>query len=340
MTHTLLLLEASPYASGRFMCNLCWEKGCGPVYHCSGCDFDLHVTCAANAKQQTHFSHYHHPLHLCHCSTNHTCDGCGESIQKWAFRCETCDYDMHSLCVRAPRYILHPTHSHPLSLIKASDRSGVCDACDQVTLDLFYQCRNCDYNLHQFCATLPSQIKHPRHAQHLLRLQCKPPKDEATFMCAECGEKGKTWRFHCTSCRFYVHPRCIRLLHELPRPNLEVSLQEERSSAPTSSSSSLVLQNSLCVPAVSSRDLEAAEKVLRFAQEMLKVSASAATNNSSEECTNDEQDTCPTCLEGYDNANPKRSTTCGHHFHLPCILRWIERCTRCPICRKNVNIRM
>ncbi|MCO5609392.1 hypothetical protein L7F22_063618 [Adiantum nelumboides] len=91
---------------------------------------------------------------------------------------------------------------------------------------------------------------------------------------------------------------------------------------------------------LSSRDLEAAEKVLRFAQEMLKVSASAATNNSSEECTNDEQDTCPTCLEGYDNANPKRSTTCGHHFHLPCILRWMERCTRCPICRKNVNIRM
>ncbi|KAI5079679.1 hypothetical protein GOP47_0005158 [Adiantum capillus-veneris] len=174
----------------------------------------------------------------------------------------------------------------------------------------------------------------------MLRLQCRPPKDEANFTCAQCGEQGKTWRFLCASCRFYVHPRCVRVLHELPRPSLEVSPQEERSNASTWSPSSSMVQNVSCVPPLSSHDLEAAEKVLRFAQEMLKVSASSVTHNPSIECANDEQDTCPTCLEGYDNANPKRSTSCGHHFHLSCILQWMERSTRCPICRKNVNIRM
>lgn len=339
--HTLSLLEVSPYSSGRFLCNLCWEKGSGPVYHCSHCDFDVHVTCAAMVKQQTHFSHYQHPLHLCHCSPGHVCDGCGEGIQKWAFRCEICDHDMHSLCVRAPRFILHPTHLHPLALTKASEHHpALCDGCNEVSTDMFYQCRNCNYNLHQFCATLPSQLNYSRHPQHVLSLQYRQSKEQATFTCAQCGKQGKTWRFHCASCRYYVHTRCIRILHELPHPDLGASLWEERSKATSPSTSSVVLENGSSVPTLSSQDLQAAEKVLRFAQGMLKVTTVSTACNSSEGCRDDEQDTCPTCLEGYEPANPKRSTSCGHHFHLPCILKWMERCTRCPICRKNVNIRM
>lgn len=337
MVHTLSLLETSPYANGWFICNLCWEKGCGPVYHCSDCHFDIHITCAANAKQQTHFTHYQHTLHLCHCSTNHTCDGCGEAIHRLAFRCERCDFDMHSLCVRAPKYILHPTHSHPLTLTKTTlEHSGFCDACAKATTDFSYQCGSCNYSLHQFCATLPSRIKHRKHPEHMLRLLWKPPtKEEVTFRCGQCGEQGRSWRFHCALCRFNVHPRCTSISHELPHPDLEVSLPKW-SNATTSSASS-ILHNVSCVPVLSHQDLEAAERVLRFAREMVNSPLVHATQ---ENCTNDEQDTCPTCLEGYNPGNPKRSTSCGHHFHLACILKWMEMSTRCPICRKNVTIMM
>ncbi|KAH6779903.1 hypothetical protein C2S52_011140 [Perilla frutescens var. hirtella] len=46
----------------------------------------------------------------------------------------------------------------------------------------------------------------------------------------------------------------------------------------------------------------------------------------------DEEDVCPTCLEEYNAENPKITTKCNHHFHLSCILEWMERSDTCPIC--------
>ncbi|CAI9101884.1 OLC1v1000030C4 [Oldenlandia corymbosa var. corymbosa] len=46
----------------------------------------------------------------------------------------------------------------------------------------------------------------------------------------------------------------------------------------------------------------------------------------------EEADICPTCLEDYDAENPRIVTKCNHHFHLSCILEWMERSNTCPIC--------
>ncbi|KAL2525019.1 RING/U-box superfamily protein [Abeliophyllum distichum] len=45
-----------------------------------------------------------------------------------------------------------------------------------------------------------------------------------------------------------------------------------------------------------------------------------------------EEDVCPICLEEYDAENPKLITKCDHHFHLACILEWMERSDTCPVC--------
>ncbi|XP_010935775.1 probable E3 ubiquitin-protein ligase RHB1A isoform X2 [Elaeis guineensis] len=46
----------------------------------------------------------------------------------------------------------------------------------------------------------------------------------------------------------------------------------------------------------------------------------------------DDEDVCPTCLEEYDAENPRILTKCEHHFHLSCILEWMERSDTCPVC--------
>ncbi|KAL2342736.1 hypothetical protein Fmac_004021 [Flemingia macrophylla] len=46
----------------------------------------------------------------------------------------------------------------------------------------------------------------------------------------------------------------------------------------------------------------------------------------------EEDDTCPICLEEYDEENPKLATKCDHYFHLACILEWMERSETCPVC--------
>ncbi|XP_057497534.1 probable E3 ubiquitin-protein ligase RHB1A [Actinidia eriantha] len=50
----------------------------------------------------------------------------------------------------------------------------------------------------------------------------------------------------------------------------------------------------------------------------------------------EEEDVCPTCLEDYDAENPKITTKCNHHFHLSCILEWMERSDTCPICDQEM----
>lgn len=50
----------------------------------------------------------------------------------------------------------------------------------------------------------------------------------------------------------------------------------------------------------------------------------------------EEEDVCPTCLEEYDAQNPKITTKCEHHFHLACILEWMERSDTCPVCDQEM----
>ncbi|KAI3453737.1 hypothetical protein Pfo_010400 [Paulownia fortunei] len=52
----------------------------------------------------------------------------------------------------------------------------------------------------------------------------------------------------------------------------------------------------------------------------------------------DEDDICPICLEEYDAQNPKILTKCDHHFHLACILEWMERSDTCPVCDQEMVI--
>ncbi|XP_039022812.1 probable E3 ubiquitin-protein ligase RHB1A isoform X2 [Hibiscus syriacus] len=49
-----------------------------------------------------------------------------------------------------------------------------------------------------------------------------------------------------------------------------------------------------------------------------------------------EDDCCPICLEEYEAENPKIITKCEHHFHLACILEWMERSETCPVCDKEM----
>ncbi|KAL1366819.1 probable E3 ubiquitin-protein ligase RHB1A [Arachis hypogaea] len=59
-------------------------------------------------------------------------------------------------------------------------------------------------------------------------------------------------------------------------------------------------------------------------------------SNESHALVTEEEDVCPICLEEYDAENPKTLTKCDHHFHLSCILEWMERSDSCPICDQEM----
>ena len=53
----------------------------------------------------------------------------------------------------------------------------------------------------------------------------------------------------------------------------------------------------------------------------------------------DEDDVCPTCLDEYDEENPRYMTACGHHFHIQCMYEWMERSQTCPVCSQVLSFK-
>ncbi|KAI6674291.1 hypothetical protein NL676_002197 [Syzygium grande] len=62
-THPLKLLATPTYASGRFDCDWCGQRGSGFSYHCAECSYDLHMVCASKPLRIHDQSHCHE-LHL------------------------------------------------------------------------------------------------------------------------------------------------------------------------------------------------------------------------------------------------------------------------------------
>ncbi|RLM80675.1 E3 ubiquitin-protein ligase [Panicum miliaceum] len=80
-------------------------------------------------------------------------------------------------------------------------------------------------------------------------------------------------------------------------------------------------------------DLEKSDtKIKTEGQQSPKVGEFESCEKGTPEDKPDEEDVCPICLEEYDEENPRSMTKCEHHFHLCCILEWMERSDTCPVC--------
>ncbi|KAK3155685.1 hypothetical protein QOZ80_2BG0206310 [Eleusine coracana subsp. coracana] len=87
-------------------------------------------------------------------------------------------------------------------------------------------------------------------------------------------------------------------------------------------------------------DLEKSEIKTKTDEQLepLKLDESESCKKGAPEDKPDEEDVCPICLEEYDEENPRSITKCQHHFHLCCILEWMERSDTCPVCDKITQI--
>lgn len=71
--------------------------------------------------------------------------------------------------------MIHFSHpQHPLSKVDLPDLF-TCSGCKDLGAGKRFTCQQCDFQLHEFCASAPSTLKgHPFHVQHQLVLYSKP----------------------------------------------------------------------------------------------------------------------------------------------------------------------
>ncbi|KAM7530218.1 hypothetical protein LguiB_033628 [Lonicera macranthoides] len=243
LEHPLTLHSRPPYESSECICNICriqdWKWF---TYHCSICEFDVHLSCALLVEDVIIHEGHHHPLTFVPRYFAHL--KCATLEKKPLMLRSSEDYfdsdlmnfplpdksiDLISRLVKSTTLevvndvvrdqLIDFSHDHPLILVEVQSNDAEiminkevqCHGCVQPVSVPFYTCRDCNFFLHKCCAELPEKIfRHPLHPQHPLSLYST--KYLFTYWeCDLCKKYFSGFYFFCQTCNFRLDVQCACL---------------------------------------------------------------------------------------------------------------------------------
>ncbi|XP_042020576.1 uncharacterized protein LOC121768216 [Salvia splendens] len=201
------------YIQSCKICSRSLHKYKGWIYYCRICiDFKVHITCAFNERQG---------LVQCGFKMHLRCAQGGGVIEAEDQRRST----IHHLS--------HPGHELKLLRRRCSFK---CDACCTTRKEpSSYICTNhdCQYWIHESCASLPPSFKREDH-HHSLSLSFEIPFEyfNFNFKCDVCNTSllPNYWIYHCLICRFIVHVKCA---FNKPPPRITLNIGRDIIRLPT-----------------------------------------------------------------------------------------------------------
>ncbi|KAA8521020.1 hypothetical protein F0562_011692 [Nyssa sinensis] len=235
--HPLIFLVLPPDDAEKFDCSACGETGSRFIYHCSDCQFNLDVVCAALKPTEDHqdqsnqlqlqlqlLSHPH-PLIICDHNEKYSpvlCSACVFPIKdlNLIYVCLECKRLLHETCTNFPEEIKHPFHpQHPLALLtRPPYESGTfgCDACRRGSSGFTYNCSQCQFDLDIHCASLmpiteDEDHQTQRHPDHEDDHEEEEEEEEVEFYCSLCGLKRDLSdpSYYCAECHYIAHVHCV-----------------------------------------------------------------------------------------------------------------------------------
>ncbi|KAF3956213.1 hypothetical protein CMV_018640 [Castanea mollissima] len=156
--HPLIIFQSWRYYDNKdYECEICKENQGEYAYHCSHCNFNLHITCASLAPTMEAEVH-DHPLTPFWKWITFTCDLCGKKGEGMPYQCNPCGFGIHRECASFLHRVKVVRYKHPLNLIHSLDvhqlDSPFCQLCvQQVDTNYgIYYCYRCDFVAHIHCA--------------------------------------------------------------------------------------------------------------------------------------------------------------------------------------------
>ncbi|XVF57059.1 hypothetical protein PTKIN_Ptkin06aG0173000 [Pterospermum kingtungense] len=195
--------------SDEYYCDICENerKPQDHVYCCKKCRFVAHIGCALNIMIKFVDAQYSH-------GSTSTLVGTQLKVLHFSF----------FLSSFGMQIIDHFDHLHSLTLYEVIEQneSAVCKACCLKIYDhQAYACKSCKYYLHKTCAQLPSELLHPLHRQHSLKLLTAAGSGWLKLACHECGDCSNGFAYACILCGFMLDMKCIisvpKTLDERPK---------------------------------------------------------------------------------------------------------------------------
>ncbi|KAL4637026.1 hypothetical protein ACB092_03G051300 [Castanea dentata] len=157
--HPLIL----SYITQEQKCSCCSNES-DQVFRCTSCEFALDYKCAT-LPHTTRYNQHEHSFTLCYRvedeSGEYYCDICEEErdSKHWFYYCEDCSYPTHTKCILGeyPNYkfggiYTFDCHPHPVTLIEKTKNHPPCHKCNNSYEKFIYQCVQCNFNMHEFCA--------------------------------------------------------------------------------------------------------------------------------------------------------------------------------------------
>jgi len=159
----------------------------------------------------SHPAHPEHELVLAAAEQKFECNGCKQHGKGISYRCEPCDYDIHTCCVPPETSLKHPLlNGCKLDfLLKPPGPRRMCDACGEEVLGFVYYNRDRDIDLHPCCATNPQRV-----VLDGVMFNLHAERDSA-HICGRCKQNGRRNSFWSYRARdddgklVYLHLGCI-----------------------------------------------------------------------------------------------------------------------------------
>ncbi|KAL3509021.1 hypothetical protein ACH5RR_028422 [Cinchona calisaya] len=228
-THPHPLTPSKPpwceYMYDYDQCSLCQRNfdELDQTYSCRQmfCHYYVHRTCALSEEQISHPFHPQHKLNLLKAKHQYfRRNACSYTFSKYGYHyyCEECHFVLDLKCaalipIKVNENMIN--HKHPPVLCdkpNGNDYHYICNFCaeDFKDYDRVYVCQVCHCLLHESCAALPREIRHPFHPEHPLTLL---PVAVDRCKCDVCDKPcyAGTFLYHCSSCRFNMDVHCITL---------------------------------------------------------------------------------------------------------------------------------
>ncbi|KAH0852828.1 LOW QUALITY PROTEIN: hypothetical protein HID58_093669 [Brassica napus] len=169
----------------------------------SSCTRSVATSCLNSSS--TTPSHPDHTLRLQEKREDHVCYICDSKIQNLSYRCEMCDFHMDLHCAKYPPPDMHP---HKLTFVKELSAFHCSAKCGKTSADAVAFHVECVW--HPAALEHSTEVNHPYHSLHPLKLFKGPPPDYSDGKCRLCGRKvDKELFYHCSSCNFTLDWRCV-----------------------------------------------------------------------------------------------------------------------------------
>ncbi|XP_065618421.1 uncharacterized protein LOC111994136 [Quercus suber] len=214
--HTLNLTYSLQIQPDHQICLLCVEKvdtNYG-FYYCSSCTFVAHLSCAADGEIEDNINVLEDEDKESTEPITALRYGNPESVGSVAYVVKK--KIMGEEGIEITTEIKHFSHQHELTLTHELKNSNKCDGCERPILTPCYNCTQCRFVLHKFCAELPRKKWHPLH-QHLLTLSMNQ-YGIASFSCNACARSYHGFSYYCHKCNFDLDVNCSltsdRLTHD------------------------------------------------------------------------------------------------------------------------------